>query len=327
MALRDPVAREAPPPPGGGGRARFGGIGASPRAAVADSHPVAVSPARRRSLVALWIVAVLAGTGFVIYGFGSVSEARAQRRLMREIRGRIGRASNEGSGLFAVQAPSKAPELGAPVAILEVGPVHVQQVVVEGAGSSQTRNGPGHVTGTAAPGQPGNSVVLGRAHGFGGYFGGLGRLHRGAQIVVSTTQGQSVYRVASVRHLSLGSQGAVDKLYGPSDDDRLTLVTSASALPWSSSSATVVVATMRDEPFPPTPQNGRVDAGTGLHGDGSATAAVVLALLVFGATMSATVVLYRTLQPATAYLLTIGPVLASTVIAGETVSRLLPGWT
>ena len=294
-------------------------------------------------LTAVWVVAVIVGIGMVVYGFGPVFQARQQAKLTRVAKAAISQAANEaGGGLAGATATvsTKAPEPGSPVGILEIGRTRLQQVVVEGAGSTETRKGPGHVAGTAGLGQPGNSVVVGRARGFGGPFGDLARLRKGDQILVSTTQGQSVYSVDSVRGATLHKAAtgadaaadpkpgnAIDTVYGPSKEDRLTLVTSASTVPWNHGRAVIVVATLVGRPFAPTPQNGRVDTGLGVDGDTAATASVVLAMLLFGATMSASVVLYRRVRPATAYLLTIGPVMASTVIAGETLSRLFPGWT
>ena len=55
--------------------------------------------------------------------------------------------------------------------------------------------------------------------------------------------------------------------------------------------------------------------------------AVVLALLAFGAALAGAVLLYRRMRFRTAYLLTIAPLVALTVITGETVLRLLPAWT
>ncbi|MDP9073758.1 MAG: sortase [Actinomycetota bacterium] len=289
----------------------------------AEDRPV---EQRRRVLgwSLVWVAALIAGTAFVIYGFGPLFQAREQRRLINQYKQDISRSANESSGLGGVSTPTKAPNIGTPVAILEIGAIKLQQAVIEGGYAAQTRRGPGHIAGTAGLGQPGNSVVVGRAHAFGGSFGAIGRLRPGDQILVTTTQGQSVYRVTNVRHSSLGS---VDGTYGPSRDNRLTLVTSGSTLPWNSTDATVVVATIEGLPFPPTLQNGRGSSGLGVHGDTDADASVVLAMFAFAVTISASIALYRRVHPATAYLLSIGPLMATAIIAGETLTRLLPGWT
>lgn len=295
---------------------------------VATATPsVLLTPQRGRiaaAWVAAWTLAVVAALGLVIYGLGPLFEARDQRRLATHYRQAIDRAANESSGLGGVTIPTTSPDLGRAVGILEIGAIHLQQVVVEGAYASQTQAGPGHVAGTAGLGQHGNSVVVGRAHAFGGAFGDIGRLRKGNAVLVSTTQGQSVYRVISAGRRNLSR---VDDTYGATKDDRLTLVTSAGRLPWNNTAAMVVVATLQGLPFPSTPQNGRITTGLGTDGDIGADAAVIVALLAFGATISASVAFYRRVRPPTAYLLTIGPLLATAIIAGQTLGRLLPAWT
>jgi len=54
---------------------------------------------------------------------------------------------------------------------------------------------------------------------------------------------------------------------------------------------------------------------------------VVLSLLFLLGVVVASVALYRKLQFRVAYLLTIAPLVAATVIAGEQLIRLLPAWT
>lgn len=307
-----------------------------------------------KALVAVWAGVLLVSLALVMFAVEPVFQARRQVTLVESYRARIERAANESSSLYGVTVPTKAPELGAPVAILEIGDLQLQQVVVEGATASQTRTGPGHVAGTAAPGQPGNSVVIGRRVGFGGPFGRLHELEPGARILVTTTQGQAVYTVSSVGRRTVRAAPAdaasipvnaaatgggiatdagaddgtvtVDELYGPTDDDRLTLVTSASSLPWNGDQATVVIARLDGLPFPPTPQNGRVDSATGLAGDAAAVPAVLLCLLALAVSGMVTVLLYRRASLRAAYLLTTPVLMVLLVVTAEQLARLLPAW-
>jgi sortase A len=312
-------------------------------------------------LTVLWAFVVVFAMVIEVYAFEAIFQARDQRLLLERYRGEIQESVNQTESLFGVDVPVKAPELGAPVGILEIGGTEqgglgVHQVVVEGVLPDQTAAGPGHVPGTAAPGQPGNSVVVGRHSAFGGTLGDIGYLQKGNIILVSTTQGQSIYRVETVRQQTiLPSEGntaneetgqssvadvtetaddptaeaavPVDVLFGATPDDRLTLITSASSNPFNTSEATVVVARMQGKPYAPTPQNGRVDSQTGLAGDPSALAPVLLALLAYGAAVVGAVVLYQRSSSRAAYLLTVPPLLVCTVVTAETVSRLLPAWT
>ncbi len=315
------------------------------------------------SLVVLWAAVGLTAVALVLFQLGPMLQQRDQRALLANYRVTVGHAAAAADtpvGLGGNVAPTTAPEVGTPVGIVEIGALKTQAVVIEGVQPSQTSRGPGHVPGTAGLGQPGNSVIVARRNAYGGTFAHLGSLDNGDRIAVTTTQGQSVYEVTSVQHVDIsgststpagGSNEAdastaaggiqltratvapkhakvsVASVYGPTPDDRLTLITSGTRAPWDDAQATEVVAKLLDKPYPATPQGTRSTTETGLHGDGSVWPAVVLALLAFGAALAGAVLLYRRMRFRTAYLLTIAPLVALTVITGETVLRLLPAWT
>ncbi|MGH9267041.1 MAG: sortase domain-containing protein, partial [Acidimicrobiales bacterium] len=172
---------------------------------------------------------------------------------------------------------------------------------------------------------PGNSVVVGRRTAFGGAFGPLRSLKQGDQVVVSTTQGQSVYEVTSTAPAPAGGP-RLDEPYGPTASSQLTLVTSASALPWRNDRALVVVAALRTPPFQPTAQGSRGAVAPGAAGEEGARASVALALLAYGVVLGGAVVLYRRLPARTAYLASAPTMLALTLVAAETLSRILPAW-
>lgn len=300
----------------------------------------------------MWVVVVLGCCGIVLYVVEPVFQARRQAILLQDYRESIERAANEASNpVLGIRTPTKAPEPGAPVAIIEIGALRLRQVVVEGVSPANTQAGPGHVPGTAAPGQPGNSVVLGRRGAFGGPFGDLDRLQPGDEILVWTTQGQVAYTVNSVTERTIrpspqeldvpvnaaatggvtesghsGDTITTDELYGPTEKDQLTLVTSAEAVPWNATRATVVVAGLEGKPFPPTPQNGRLDSTTGLGGDRSAVPAVLLSTLGLLSAGVATVLLYRRASFRSAYLLTTPVLVVLLIVTVENLVRLLPAW-
>lgn len=96
-------------------------------------------------------------------------------------------------------------------------------VVVQGDGATQLYAGPGHVPGTPLPGQRGNSIIVGHADGWGGPFGALASVHKGALILTQRhgSRKVTVYTVTAVKHVS-----ATDRVYSaPSKDYRLTLIT------------------------------------------------------------------------------------------------------
>jgi sortase A len=340
--------------------------------------PRALTPRTIGIAVGVWFAVTAVAIGLVLYGIGPLLEQRDQTALLSEYRGDIRRAANQTLGLPGVEVPTRAPATGTPVAILDIGALKIEQVVLEGVGPQQTRRGPGHVPGTAAPGQPGNSAIVARRSAFGGPFRTLGQLEPGDEILVTTIQGQTIYEVVQVRSDEVGEGtgmtsvddtsddsaattttsttavsaedeegGAADEgerdgedvaqellpdeltndsLYGPTPDDRLTLVTSASTRPWNTARATIVVAAMRDRPFAPTPQGGRTAADDGRSGDSSAGAPLLLAVLAYVVAVVTAVVLYRKARPRSAYLLTAPPLLAATMLTAEAVARMLPAW-
>ena len=154
-------------------------------------------------LVALWIVIAVVVLGLVLYVVEPMFQERDQGLLLNDYRTSIDKAANQATGLQGVEVPTVAPALGSPVAILEIGSLGLQTVSVEGVDSATTRVGPGHVPGTAAPGQPGNSVIVGRRTMFGGTFGDLSSIEVGDDIIVTTTQGQTLYQVTDVGRAEL----------------------------------------------------------------------------------------------------------------------------
>lgn len=329
--------------------------------------PETLKPARGRLsgrrpkwvLVPLWLVVIVLSLVLVLYVLEPIFQARSQAELLSRYRNQISVASNETSGLAGVSIPTVAPAPGAPVAIIEIGDIRLQQVVIEGAGPAQTSSGPGHVPGTAGPGQAGNSAIVGRRGMYGAPFGRLGDLSEGATILVATTEGQSVYRVTSVRHQQIiqpsassttsattlpsaidptaaadttadpaaGPEVSVDVVYRRTTDDQLTLVTSNATSALNDSRAIVVTAKMDGTPFKATPQNGRNQNQTGLTGDPSSWPALLLAVQAMVFTIVGAVLLYRRSSSRVAWLLTVPPVILFTILLAEAASALLPAWT
>lgn len=274
------------------------------------------------AVVFAWLVTTLVALALVVYALGPMLQSSDQRKALTEIRAEIGVALGASQSLFGAAPPAKPVEFGKPVAVLEIPALKVQQVVIEGASSGETASGPGHVPGTVGLGQPGNAVIAARNAGFGGPFGSLDALAKGDEIVVATTQGKSVYRVTDTATRSLDE--GVD--YGKTENDRLTLVTSASWWPLASAEATVVTAALEGRPFRPTPQNGKADAQDGRTGDGDAWAGLVLAFGGFVAAAAGATFLYRRWRPVSTYVIT-GPVLLTfAALAALALWRLFPAW-
>lgn len=137
-----------------------------------------------------------------------------------------------------------------------------------------------------------------------------------------TTQGKSVYTVTETATRELND----DTDYGRTDNDRLTLVTSAWWWPTSASNATVVTAVMDGKPFRPTPQNGKADAQDGRTGDSGGWAQLVLSFGAFAVVAAGATLLYRRWRTVSTYIITTPALLALSVLAATAVWRLLPAW-
>jgi sortase A len=304
-------------------------------------------PGRRAILLGAFVVIVifLVAIGAVIYGIGSLVHARDQRALMATERSAIAGASVEAKALDHVNLPTQPPVPGAPVGVLAIPALGINQAVVEGVGSSQTVSGPGHVPGTAGLGQPGNAAVVGRNAGYGGVFGRLDQLKPGDRILTATIEGQSIYVVRHVARVTLGSATApvgataggsaaagstpavtLDTLYRQTGGNRLTLVTSASVTPWNTRQAIEVTAMLRGKPYGALPQGARSTGQQGNTGDSSSWGELVLSLQALAAVAVGALFLYRRCTVRSAYLLSTAPLVACTVFAAEAISRLLPAW-
>jgi sortase A len=280
----------------------------------------------RRRITFVAIVALLVfliAVGAVIYGIGSLVHARDQRALTSTERTAIANAAILDKALDTVKLSTEPPVQGAPVGVLAIPALAINEVVVEGVDPSQTVSGPGHVPGTAGLGQPGNAGVVGRNAAYGGVFGRLGQLRPGDKVLTATTEGQSIYVVRRVATVTIGS---LEPFYRTTHNDRLTLVTSASDVPWNSGRAVVVTALLRGKPYASTPQESRDPSQLGNTGEPGAWFELVLSLLAFIVVTVGAMYLYRRCTVRSAYLLSTAPLVAFTILAAESISRLCPAW-
>jgi sortase A len=282
-------------------------------------------PSRRQIIfgaVAAVVVFVIA-VGAVIYGIGSLVHARDQRALMATERTAIANAAILSKALNTVKLPTEPPLPGAPVGVLAIPALSVNEAVVEGVGSSQTVSGPGHVPGTAGLGEPGNAGIVGRNAAYGGVFGRLAQLKPGDRVLTATVEGQSVYVVRRVATVTIES---LQPVYRATQNSRLTLVTSASDVPWNSDRAVVVTALLRGKPYPATPQESVDPNQLGNSGESGAWAELLLSVLALAVVAVGALYLYRRCTVRSAYLLSTAPLVAFTVVAAESISRMFPAW-
>jgi sortase A len=144
-----------------------------------------------QTLVTAGVVLLL----FVVYELWvtGLFAAREQDRLADELR----TAWPADAAVVGVPTSPVAPGVGEPFAVLHVPRLGEDwsRVVLEGTAEDQLAQGPGHYTGTAMPGQPGNVAIAGHRVGRGSPFLELDALRPGDPIVVEVADGWFTYRV------------------------------------------------------------------------------------------------------------------------------------
>ena len=228
-----------------------------------------------RSLLgqALTLVGVLLAV-FLVYQFvvTDISASRAQRSLRAEFTddllsaGQLAMGVDEGQSSleafgdvegigadneveeFDVEALTERltqPEPGQPIAVLSIPALDVELYVVEGSGSTQLSQGPGHYRGSPRPGYIGNSVVAGHRTTYGAPFRDLDKLEDGDEITVTTVDGVFRYTVRDTVSIRSGQ----DDVTGPKFENLLTLVTSSP--PYRADRRLAVVSELQDTPVVP----------------------------------------------------------------------------
>jgi sortase A len=144
---------------------------------------------------------LLSTLGLVILGFlaymywgTALRASTAQHTFAREL-------ASQWSGHSELAALTALSDLapGKPFALLRIPQLGSswQFAVIEGTGPGQLALAPGHLTGTALPGQVGNFVVAGHRLTAGNPFWRLPSLHVGSLVIVETINASYEYRVTA----------------------------------------------------------------------------------------------------------------------------------
>ncbi len=169
-------------------------------------------------LILLFIPYLLWGTG--------LATARSQDRLGASLAARSPSVPPHGPlrpGLAppTPAPPSASPAVGDPVGRLVIPAIGLSMVVVEGTGTDQLREGPGHYPASPLPGQAGNAAIAGHRTTYLHPFGDLDRLVPGDRITVATPQGLFLYSVTRSEVVDPSDVAVV----GPTPTPTLTLTT------------------------------------------------------------------------------------------------------
>jgi sortase A len=194
---------------------------------------------------------LLSSLGVVVLGFlaymywGTALRATAaQHAFTRELSSQWSDASE----LAALTSPSEL-ALGKPFALLRVPQLgrSWQFAVVQGTGQAQLALAPGHLPGTALPGQVGNFVVAGYRVTAGGPFWRLPSLHPGSMVMVITINASYEYELTGgPRRVSADDTAVTAPVPGhPGEQARLrtiTLITCGS--PWTGASRVLITGVL-----------------------------------------------------------------------------------
>lgn len=123
---------------------------------------------------------------------GAIARDAARTRWAE---GEASRAVNSARATLA-GGPAWATATGAPVARLVIPRLRLDEVVVEGVGDDALRAGPGHMTGSAMPGERGNAVISAHRDR---HFRTLGELAVGDTVVTESATGTVTWVVSRIR--------------------------------------------------------------------------------------------------------------------------------
>jgi len=183
----------------------------------------------RRALAGLFVVAGvgLLAAALLHYGRGAAAQSEAREALRRQ--GGFATASSRPDSRgdrddlpqgTAVPALAGYPA-GQPIARIKIPSTEMDWVVFGGTDEATLEKGPGHVPGTAMPGQigpPENCVITAHRDS---HFHRLGWLRKGHRIELETADGTTEYRVVS---REIVTPKAV-RVLAPTAKPRLTLIT------------------------------------------------------------------------------------------------------
>jgi len=209
---REGEERKEPPPPGD--------VGGRP------------TPSRRwnRILLAVGAALVLLGLGALagLYGYIYYTDRKAgrvQEELLRSWEERP----------FSPQ--EDRPSAGDGVARIIIPRLGLDAIVVELRSIEDGENlkkGPGHIPGTAYPGEEGNCVISGHRTTYGAPFRHLEQLAAGDEVILETAEGRYTYLVYEQRIVSPSDLSVLEQ----AGDPRVTLT---ACHPWYSAARRIVV--------------------------------------------------------------------------------------
>jgi LPXTG-site transpeptidase (sortase) family protein len=141
-------------------------------------------------LIVLGSVALLTAATSAARGAIARDEARARWAELEAAR------AAAGGRRIAAGPRREAVARGTPFARVVAPRIGLDEIVVEGVADAELRAGPGHMTGSAIPGEPGNAVISAHRDR---HFSSLGRLVVGDTILTESDAGDVAWTVTRIR--------------------------------------------------------------------------------------------------------------------------------
>jgi sortase A len=249
------------------------------------------------------------------FGLSGLLQIRAQRSLLAAFKQQVS------SGLAS--SDTFVPSVGQPVAYIQVPSLGITGlVVVEGTTPGLLKSGPGHLPGSALPGEPGNVVIMGRRETYGAPFRHLPQMHPGDQIILTSGRGEFTYQVTKAEAVLPGQPDVI----GPTSTPQLTLVTSYP--PLRAVGRFAVIASLEGPAISPAPQDPvtLTTSEMGLSGDAGAIGPVLIwAEVLIALAFSVHLARKRGWSRRLVYLLAAPLAIALVLLLFENLDRLLPG--
>ena len=164
------------------------------------------------------LAGVLAVGGLLALGYWAFEQVRARLFQARGIRHFSDQPRRQAEPAEPDATFPPNPDPGSPVALLTIPRLGLSALVLEGAGESQLKLGPGHIPGTPFPGGGANFALAGHRDTF---FRPLRLVRRNDAIVVAVHD--RVYHYQVVATSIVGPRDV--RVLQPADHDILTLVT------------------------------------------------------------------------------------------------------
>jgi len=143
-----------------------------------------------------------AGAGLLLYSAATLVRGALARDNVRSAWEQLEarRVVADAGASFAVTAPTSF-VAGAPLARLVIPGIGLDEIVVEGVDGTALNAGPGHLVGSALPGESGNAVISAHRDR---HFNALDRITVGDTVVTETLGGRVTWVVASRRVVGRG---------------------------------------------------------------------------------------------------------------------------